>query len=596
MSSSAIPPAPPPQPVQSNAAVNAVLTVAAGPSADAVTKLPLGSLVSASVQTMESKTLMQVVTGSGTSLELKLPPNLLLPPDAQLTLQVVQQGGLPALKLLAINGRPFPAGAPAAGALPAGGMLAGLLAGAADPSAPGMAGAGAPPALGRGAAVTLGNPSGQPLAAGQLASGPLVGGPPGLTATVLRPATAGALMVPQGGGTDGQPLGPQAPPAGFADLPSGTQLTVRIASIAPPGGSPVPPLAVPTPAGQQPPQSPAAIPPGQTTPAQTQSSQPAATPAAAQSQSLPQTASPLQPQPAPFPPTAGLPGAPPSVALPGTVISHSPSGTSVVQTPAGLLSLPAGPPMPVGSSVLLEVVGSPVPPPPTPPPGPQEPLGLGPNGWPTLSSAADVLAQTDRQAAEQLIRMIPQANPRLAAALSAFAGAVRAGDFKQLGGDGAIRGLDKAGRRDLAERLKRDFMDLAEEAQVPRGDGDWKVITLPFAHGADIDPIALYVHRPNPDEDGEGGKGGQEQRFILDVRMSRLGRIQFDGLVSRENKRFDLIVRTAEPLSADIRRDITGIFAECGQLTGIKGSVGFQAGRSFVELPPCAVTGTEIVV
>ena len=606
MSSSAIPPAPPPSPVQTAAAVNAVLTaVAGGDGAQALAKLPLGSLVSASVQSLEGKTLVQLVTGTGATLDMKLPLNLTLPPDAELSLQVILQNGLPALKLLSVNGRPLGAGAFPPAGLQGGGAM--LLPGAADLLAPAgspQAGPlGAQPMPGRGDAVALG--------AAAPGAAPVPTGPLGLTATVVRPAAAGAVMIPQGLGPDGQPQQPQTPPAGFADLAPGTQLTVRIAGIAPPGGAAVPPLPG-QPAAAQPgqPQSP---PPG--APPQSSSSQPV-TPAPGQAAtampggaSAPVTAAPQAPLPVPgqpvpaggaLPPAGtGLPPLPPSngapLTLPGNVIAHSPGGTSLVQTPAGLISLPGGPPMQVGGSVQLEVVGPPVPPPPPPSTNTQNSQGLGPNGWPTLSSAADVLAQADRQAAEQLIRMIPQANPRLAAAMAAFTGAVRSGDFKVLGSDGVIKGLDKAGRRDLADRLKHDFLELTDEAQRPRGNGDWQVVTLPFAHGADIDPIQLYVHRHKDEEEGKGGKG-QEQRFILEIHMSNLGRMQFDGLIHRDSKRFDLIIRTSEPLGAEICRDIGGIFAECGQLTGTKGTVGFQSGRPFVELPPCDAKGTRIMV
>ncbi len=613
MSSVAIPPAPPPAPAPTTAAPPAVLTVAAGSDAQALAALPTGSVVTVSTQAMEGKALL-AMTADGASLDLKLPPNLQLPPGADLTLQLIQQNGLPAFKLLAVNGRPFPPGPLSAGG-PLGGGLP--LPGAGDPLlAPGAPGLGAP-TTGRGAAVTLGAPMGQTVTGGALVAGPLAGGPLGLTATVVRPAPAGAAMT--GAGADGQPHGQQAPPAGFANLPPGTQLTVRIAGITSPGATTTPaqtaagaalatqPQAgLPPPGGSALPQAqtattdpnqarPGTTPPGAPLPSSSPSpssappsgAAPPGTPATPQQATAP--AGTAVPPPATPPPSSS----PPTVTLPGTVTAHSPGGTSLLQTPAGLLSLPAGPPMAVGDTVRLEVVRPPVPPP--PPTTQPEQQGLGPNGWPTLSSAADVLAQSDRQMADQLIRMIPQANPRLAAAMSLFAGAVRAGDFKQLGGDGVIKGLDKAGRRDLADRLKRDFLDLADEAQRPRGDGEWQVVTLPFAHGADIDPIHLYVHRPGDDEDKDGG-GGQDQHFILDVRMSQLGRIQFDGLVQRDNKRFDLIVRTAEPLGTEICRDIAGIFAECGQLTGVKGSVGFQSGRSFVELPPCDAKGTQIVV
>jgi hypothetical protein len=250
--------------------------------------------------------------------------------------------------------------------------------------------------------------------------------------------------------------------------------------------------------------------------------------------------------------------------------------------------------MPVGSSLQLEVLGPPKPP--VAAISTAQPQGLGANGWPNLEGAVNALAQMDQQAAEQLIRTIPQANPRLAAAMSLFAGAVRSGDFKLLASDGVTRGLDRAGRRDLADRLKKDFLDLTEDSERPRGDGDWQVITLPFAHGAQIDPIRLFVPRVSGEDKSKQGGKGQEQRFILEVQMSRLGRIQFDGLIQKDNARFDLIIRSAQSLGPDICRDIAGIFAECAQMTGVKGTVGFQSGRSFVELPPCDAQGTRIIV
>jgi hypothetical protein len=276
------------------------------------------------------------------------------------------------------------------------------------------------------------------------------------------------------------------------------------------------------------------------------------------------------------------------------VVAQPAGGAALVQSPAGMLSLNVTSPLQPGSVLRLEVIDRPLPPPPLAPP-PAPPQGLSPGGWPSLDQAVDTLMQSDRQAAEQLMRMIPQAGPRLAAAMSMFAGAVRTGDARPLLSDPVTRGLEKAGRKDLADKLKKEFLDLAEEATRPLGRGDWHSITLPFAHGANIDPIDLYVHRPPNDEEG-GGKKGSEQRFILDVRMSVLGRIQLDGLVQKDTQRFDLIVRTAEPLPAAMCRDIAGIFAECGQMTGIKGMVSFQAGRPFVDLLPAAAPATQIVV
>jgi hypothetical protein len=197
-----------------------------------------------------------------------------------------------------------------------------------------------------------------------------------------------------------------------------------------------------------------------------------------------------------------------------------------------------------------------------------------------------------------LMRTIPQAGPRLAAGLALFAEAVQSGNSKQVAGDGVVKGLDKAGRRDLAGRLKKDFDSLADEAARPLGPAaDWRGLTMPFLNGATIDPIRLYVRHPPEDEEGGGGKsGGHEHRFILDITMTRLGRIQLDGLIQRGTNRFDLVMRTGQPLSDGMRQDIAGIFAECGQLTGAKGSISFQTGGRFVELPPTDSPETRIMV
>ncbi|OAN52337.1 hypothetical protein A6A04_01190 [Paramagnetospirillum marisnigri] len=594
MTSSAIPPAPPPTPVPATVSSPPVLTVVVGSGAEALAKLPAGALVTAALDAVAARGLVQVTTADGTTLSLRLPPSLTLPPQADLGLQLTQAaGGGFAFKLLSVNGRPFGT-PPLAAGLPGLPQLPGL----ADLLNPGAAKAGGmPQPMGRGDSVALGQP--QPsLGPGGASAAPL-----GLTATVLRPAPAGATLLAPGQTPGGQAA---APPPGLADLVPGTQLTVRIAGVVPPGGgAPLPLLTdpgakagMPQPSPPNPamPETPAeaakpfAPPPshGEPTglrppPTQTPGQTPQA-PGGAMPPPIPQSSSQA---PTPSQPTTPIP-------LPGTVVSHSPGGTALVQTPAGLLSLPGGPSLAVGSGLRLEVMGAPAPPP--APLSASDSQGLTQGGWPALDSAVDTLMQMDRAVADQLVRMIPQANPRLAAALSVFAGAVRSGDVRAVMGEGVTRGLDRAGRRDLAERLKKDMLELSDQAQRPRGDGDWQVLTMPFAYGAQVDPIHLYVQRVSGDEAGQGGKKGDEQRFILDVSMSRLGRIQFEGLVQKDAKRFDLIIRSDQPLESDIRRDISGIFAECAQLTGVKGMVGFQSGRGFVELPPADSPGTRIVV
>lgn len=592
---SAIPPASPPVAPPTQASAPVVLSVVADKgAAEALAKLQAGAVLAATMAAAEGKGpdgrgTVQVMTADGSSLSLRLPPGQPLPPDgAQLAMQYISQNGLPAFKLLSINGRPL-------SGLPLAPQQTGL------PNLPDLTallgpGGGAKPQAAQNSLAQPG-PAGAPV----VTSPGLAAGPVGLTATVIRSGPPGAVMLPENAGTPGLEMN-QPLPAAMTGLASGTRLTVRIAAMAPPaqgavsGGQPVPtstaqPAANASVQPQGQPAAPQGVPPA---PAAGMPSTPHASHPNAQQATASTATAPSLPGGLPARPPAASPPQPQTTTMPAVVLAQPAGGAALVQSPAGVLSLNVASPLQVGSLLRLEVIGPPLPPPPLAP-APSQPQGLTPGGWPSLDQAVDTLMQSDRQAAEQLMRMIPQAGPRLAAAMSMFAGAVRSGDAKALLSEPVTRGLERAGRKDLADKLKQEFLDLAEDSARPMGRGDWHSITLPFAHGANIDPIDLYVHRPPDDEEG-GGKQGSEQRFILDVRMSVLGRIQLDGLVQKDAKRFDLIVRTAEPLPAAMCRDISGIFAECGQLTGIKGQVSYQAGRPFVDILPSAAPATQIVV
>lgn len=562
MDPAAIPPAPPAAAAQAGS--GAPVTVSVVSDANAVADLPDGAVVTAEAAARAAKGTLTITTADGQTVQVKVQPGVQLPPIAEgaaLLLQVQNKNGELILRLLAVNGRALtgaslpqmPGGSPAAGQ-PASGPV--------QTSGPGMAGL---PASGRNAAA------GQaPLTAGTTAVPPAVMTPPGLTATVIRPALTAAPPSVPGGFPPGQTAG--LPP----NLAPGTTLTVRIAVIgqpngggdgAPPGTSPGTPPATPTATGPQAPGLAGAIAPRPPLPGH--------------------AAAPALPAGGPSPPPAPVPAAAPSsTLLPGMVIAHPPGGQAVVQTAVGTLSVPIPDDLATGTALTLDVVGKPMPPSPAASAAPPRP-GLGEGGWPALSQALDTLANAAQpQALEQLLRTIPQANPRLAASIAAFAGALRNGEAKALLPDTALRGLEKAGKKDVAERLKGDMETLTEQAGRPAGGGEWRNYTLPFLHGGAIEPIRLFVREGGDGDTRKAGGTGNDQRFVVDLNLTRLGRLQMDGLVRREDKLFDLIIRTGNPLPQQMRHDILGIFANASELVGTKGGVSFQAGGRWIEPPP----------
>jgi hypothetical protein len=299
-------------------------------------------------------------------------------------------------------------------------------------------------------------------------------------------------------------------------------------------------------------------------------------------------------------PAAALAAGPPALPepqapdmLPGQVLARTPAGQSLIDTPAGALLLPAAADLPVGAGIQLKVMA----PPQLPPAAPPVPTaGPGPHSWPALTEAITTLVHADPAAAQAMLSGLPQLTPALAANLSVFANALDSGDATAVLGPNTLQSLQRAGRRDLADRLKRDIADLGEDSGRPLGGGEWRAFTIPVINSGLVQPVRLVVRRAPSSADGGGtGPAATEHRFLLDLRMSRLGRIQMDGLVQRDTRRFDLIIRTATPLAPEMRRDIMGLFAACSDAVGTKGGVTFQGGGRFVD-PPADGGGTTVTV
>lgn len=543
----------------------AVTVSADSATAQVLNKLADGAVLEGTAAARAVKGAVEIATADGT-LQIKVQPGMTLPafpPGAKLTLQMIGNGANGQLFLVAVNGRPLAGlGSPP--------NPAGVIPGLTLPLPPGP-GVSSPQQQGPGSALAAAAPFGVVPASAAPPTSPL-----GLSATIIRPAQAAGESVQPG------PKPPAMVVAGLPpDLAPGTRLTVRIAGVVLPDGGGEGPDSLPT------------LPPGSVSPG---------------SPAVPGIGTPRPAQPTPpqqgggLVPQITIPDAVQSPArlLPGSVVAHPPGGQAVVQTPIGTLSVPTYATLPTGTQLTLEVVGQPLPPLPPPlPPSATAASGLSTQGWPVLTQALDVLANANQpQALEQLLRVMPQPDARLAASMVAFSGALRSGDVRSLLPDTSVRGLEKAGRKDVASRLKADLEGLAEEAGRPLGNGDWRLYTMPMLGGGAIEPIRLYVRKGSGDEGGGKGAGnqGNDHRFVVDLNLTRLGRLQLDGLVRRQDKLFDLIIRTDTPLDQDIRRGILGIFTNASELVGTKGTVSFQAGGRWMEFPPAPPAPTRIEV
>ena len=560
------PPTPPPQALQAPQ-----LTVVVSNPPATLAQLQLGARLDATVLGQGGTGQVQVQTPQGVlTLQTVFP----LPPNASVVLQLQSLAPRLLLQIAAINGKP---------------PLQGLRGTSGAPS-------GAPAAAARGAAGTgTAAPGGSGLSAVNLAVGAT------LVATVLRtssmagpgfqsrvPSNVAAKTgspMPEGVGqgtiqetsraarrpaSAGGGRGPTAPSPASSAAASGTPHGTR--------GAPGP--------GRT---GPGAAVDGRAAGAATHGGLPAGTQVTIKVLSLQPSGQEAAGSPAaPSPAAVGLAKGTTQTA---TVAGRTTTGQPIVHMPAGTVALAARTTLPPGSTVTFEIIDTP-----TPPqarlrvdgPAPRQELLMS-RDWQALKEAVAVLREAEPLIAQQFLNtVVPRPDAQLAANVLFFLAALRGGNVRAWLGDGPSRTLQRQ-KPDLLSRLGDEFRTIGRMADEPVS-GDWRIAVVPFNSGEELQQIRFFMrrHGAEDDEDEEGGDPGT--RFIVDVELSRLGRMQLDGLVRGGDKRLDLIVRSASSLPRHMRDDIQGIFQDACQLTGMTGAATFQcAPPNFIEISPESV-------
>ena len=275
--------------------------------------------------------------------------------------------------------------------------------------------------------------------------------------------------------------------------------------------------------------------------------------------------------------------------LTGTVTGTTPQGQPIVQTPHATIALETRAPVTQGAKVVLKVDTAPVPPNTT---DAANKLGraspaqtmVQARAWSDLDEALKSLSQVDPGRFLQVAQhALPQPGPKLSSQMLFFLSALKGGDIKAWLGDNAGRVIDRD-RPGLMNRLGGDFQVMARMSDEPQS-GDWRLALIPLWGENKLDQLRMYYRGHNGSDDDGGDDDGI--RFILDLELSNLGHIQIDGLVKAEKQKFDVLIRTEEPLPDHWRGEIGDIFIAAQEIAGLNGGVGFQAAPgNFVEFPP----------
>lgn len=565
-----------------------VLTVTSPPPL--LLEIPAGTIMTATLLGPAGPGAINVATDMG---KLTLRTGLNLPPDTQLTLQLSFINGIPQMRLAAINGQSVSAFATTPGRASV--VVGSDAAGRAESGT--LTPTGGDATRGHAVALTVGGTvNGTVLRGPAAAFAPLFGQSHGLP--TLSPGSDLTLrllsaQLPEAGA----PFAPSssAPFSGGMAQTSFTPGAQGMIGAALPSAAPT--SAPVTTAGQFFATHPPA--PGTGVAAPTMPGAPAPSgagfppaPLLAQAMETPPAPPPAN-YAAPLPATSLLPsavaaGSHAPMALSGIVAANSASGHPLVQTDAGLIALGSRTDFPPGTALTFELVAQ------TAGIG-QGPAPLSRAGiWSGMEQAITQLAQSEPEAARQILDMLPQLGPRFAANMAIMMSALKAGSLRDWLGETNVKSLEKGVGKAGVKQLSKDFEEAGAKSRGPSRAGAWQAASLPFYNGAAIEMIRLYVRPPppDPDEQKESQGGGPGTRFLVNIELSQIGAFQMDGLL-RSPRRFDLVIRTHSALPETWRHDIGGIFAQACDLTGVKGGVSFQATPNLVEVPDDDAAGPE---
>ncbi|MFP4313353.1 MAG: hypothetical protein ACLFR0_03405 [Alphaproteobacteria bacterium] len=203
---------------------------------------------------------------------------------------------------------------------------------------------------------------------------------------------------------------------------------------------------------------------------------------------------------------------------------------------------------------------------------------LTPGQWPLLEDIAQSLQQNAgalsgvASAAQSFTSVLPNAaSPsQIPPAALFFIAALRAGDLSGILGERAQSILKTQGKGNLISRLTQEGQLIARTEQSA---GEWRSLTLPMAFDQDIQKIALHYKYDHP-KDGDSEKGAKQTRFIFDLALTRMGKVQLDGL-HRDN-RLNMIIRTEQKISSAMQAVMKQGYHTALEGTNLSGDLSFQ--------------------
>lgn len=276
--------------------------------------------------------------------------------------------------------------------------------------------------------------------------------------------------------------------------------------------------------------------------------------------------------------------------LKGTVFSYGADSSAVIVTKIGILALENNVKLPDLTPVTVKITDVRL-----PTLLERDPLPAERNTWTILNHALETLKQTDEAAYDAFKAVLPQAGNKLPALMISFMqAAVREGaTVRSWLGEANIAALQKtASGQQILKRLEREFSTSAKKATD--GQNVWKGWDIPLLSGNVVEPVSLFLQRPPEDAERHEKYAPLQNavRFVLDMNLSRLGKIQLEGIAGRQKQRFDLIIRHRNDMPPEFEPTVRALFVKTLDALSYAGNLKISKTEEFIDLRPAAETDT----
>lgn len=276
--------------------------------------------------------------------------------------------------------------------------------------------------------------------------------------------------------------------------------------------------------------------------------------------------------------------------LKGTVFSYGADSSAVIATKIGILALENNVKLPDLTPVTVKITDVRL-----PTLLERDPLPAERNTWTILNHALETLKQTDEAAYDAFKAVLPQAGNKLPALMISFMqAAVREGaTVRSWLGEANIAALQKtASGQQILKRLEREFSTSAKKATD--GQNVWKGWDIPLLSGNVVEPVSLFLQRPPEDAERHEKYAPLQNavRFVLDMNLSRLGKIQLEGIAGRQKQRFDLIIRHRNDMPPEFEPTVRALFVKTLDALSYAGNLKISKTEEFIDLRPAAETDT----